>query len=950
MTVGAPLLLRCCWLLLLVFGSVAHAKVVAPLKGETDPRDYRHFQLENGLQVLVISDPEAKHAAAAVSVRAGAYQDPAGAPGLAHLVQQSLLTAVEPEAETLSDFVHRHGGTVGAQVTGEYANYQFAIEPDHLEPAVDYLARLLSSPHFSAEAIERGRERVHAVYLDASEEPRRRADDVYRELFAPEHPAANAILGNQDTLPSSETHPLDEAVGDFHSRWYVPGRATLVVSGAASLDELQSLAEGAFGGWSRGDAPDAELASGWFPDDFLPAQVNIRALGNQRQVSLLFPLPSDREHYKRKPLSYIAHSLTREDEGSLVALLRELGWAEALTAGARMETDQETLFEFTVHLTELGVRASNQVVALMFYQIGQLERTILAEWRYLELQQMAALAFRFKSRDSALETVGTLAERLHLYEAEDVLSGDYLYDRYDARLIRQFLRRMRPDNVLVSFVAPELEAEAYSKQYQVPYALTSLEPRQPEIKNRIKKRLYAPQPNPFIPQRVLLKDAPLLPSPGVSSQGDASRPQLILNQPRSRVWFQQDSQFQTPKASLNLRLTLPLVAADQTGAARAELFAALARDRLSSLNYPAAFAGLDFTVEAHARGLDIQVYGYSARQSLLLSNIVEVIQSGRFEQEQFDRVKAELLRQWGAETAQDPHRELARQVPRMHLSPYWTGEDLQEALAGESLENLHRFADAMLQNAQITGLFYGNLYRQEAVRLAAMVEHQLRADPSRRELMPTRTYKIPDQDGPHLYRYPTQHEEHSVLLYVQGLESSIEDAAHMQLLRRVVRPALASSSPDQEMSDQLDLLPMPLRNLEGILFAVRSPTAEGSELIGRIQSFLSAYDEQLEDDLGAHRAALAEELREPAQNLRQQAERYWQSLLLGDLEFNRRANLASAVEQVTAESLLHYFEATVRDPKRQLWIASSDVELPEEFREIRSIGDYRETLQSLTFP
>jgi insulysin len=937
-------------LLALLWVGVAQAKVVAPLKGETDPRDYRHIQLDNGLRVLLITDPEAEYAAVAVSVRAGAHQDPEGLPGLAHLLQHSVLAAEDTESESLIELVHSHGGTVGARISGEYAHYQFDIWATHLETALNRLAHRLISPQINADVIERSRQRVHARYLNASEDHSQRMDEVYRELFAPNHPAANFVLGNQDTLQETEDRPLQEAVQDFHRHWYQAGRAALVVFGPQPLDALQALTERYFGDWPQGESPQVEPASRWFPNDFLPAQVNIRAPGEQRHLSLLFPLPNDREHYTRKPLNYIAHALSREGEGSLLTLLRDLGWAKTLSAGPRLEVGQEVLFEVTVNLTEIGFRASDQIVALLFYQIGQLERSALSEARYLELQQMAALAFRFKPPETALDTVSALAPSVHFYQAEDVLSGDYLYGQYDAALIRRTLRRMRPDNVLVSLVAPELQGERYTQHYQVPYELQALEGRQPEIKSRIRKRLFPPGPNPFIPQRVLLKDPPLLPSPGVAPQNGPARPQLILNQPRTRVWFQQDSQFQTPKASLNLRLTLPLVAADQTGAARAELFAALVRDRLRHLVYPAAFAGLEFSVTAHARGLDIQVYGYSARQSLLLSNILEVVQAGRFEQDRFDQVKAELLRQWEEETAQNPYRDLERQVPRMHLSPYWTGEDLHEALADETLEYLHRFADAMLQNAQITGLFYGNLYRQEAVRLGAMVEHQLRADPSRRELMPARTYKIPDRGGPHLYRHQTQGDQRSAMLYVQAQEASIEDAAHMHLLRRMVGPEFTRLPPEVQSAEQRELVLMPLRNLEGILFTVRSSTAEGAELVARIQSFLSSYGAQLEDAFDAHQAALARELREPAHTLRQQAERYWGSLLLGDLKFNRRAKLASAVEQASVESLLHYFDAVVRNPERQLWIASSDLDVPDEFRTIRSIGDYRESLESLAHP
>ena len=941
----------------LLFGGAAQAKVVVPLKSETDTREFRHIELDNGLQVLLIEDKEEPKAAVAVSVRAGAYQDPDEWPGLAHLLLHTLLLGDEndehdehDERESLKAWLQRHGGAMQPTISGEYAHFQFDITPTQLEPALMRLARQLASPQINAQMLDRSREAAHATYLDASQDPERRLEDVYRQLFSPRHPAAKPVLGKQDALQNADVGLLQDALESFRKRWYVPGRTALVVSGPQTLDQLQAMAEGAFSPWPRGEHPGSARVPAWFSDDALPAQVSIRGQSDQRYLSLLFPLPGERNHYTRKPLSYIAHTLRRQDEGSVLALLRDLGWAEALEAEVRMEVEQEALFEIRVELTELGQHAVVPMVTLLFYQIGQLERTILTEWRYLELQQMAALAFRFKPRESALNTVAELAPRLHHYRAEDVLSGDYLYDRFDAALIRRALRRMRPSNVLVTLVAPNVMGEHASDEFQVAYDVHSLDARQPELKAQIKKRLFPAPPNPFIPRRVLVKAPPLLPSPGAAPQSDTQRPELIFNHPRTQVWFQQDRQFQSPEASLNLRLTLPLVAAGQRGAARAELFAALVQDHLRHLSHPAEFAGLEFSVSAHPQGLDVSVHGYAARQSLLLSYIVKVIREGRFDEERFEQVHAALLRRFDEEREQDPHRELATQVPRMHVAPYWAGAELQTQLADETLDTVHRFADAMLQNAHITGLFYGNLYRQEAMRLAAIVQHQLGDEPSRRELAPGRIYHLPERGGPYLYRSPTQGEEQSLMLYVQALEASLEDAAHMRLLQRTAETAFHGLVPELSLDTRRELLSMPLPKLDGILFAVHSPDAQGAAMVAHIQSFLSAYDEHLEKEFHAHQVALARELRAPADNLRQQGGHYWNSVLTGDLHFNRRAQLAEAVEQVSVESLQQYFEKAVRNPERQLWLASGGLELPDEFRTVDSISDYREDQKNLTFP
>lgn len=55
-----------------------------------DPRAYRLVWLPNRLPCLLVHDPSTDLGAAAMSVRAGHFQDPADLPGLAHFTEHML--------------------------------------------------------------------------------------------------------------------------------------------------------------------------------------------------------------------------------------------------------------------------------------------------------------------------------------------------------------------------------------------------------------------------------------------------------------------------------------------------------------------------------------------------------------------------------------------------------------------------------------------------------------------------------------------------------------------------------------------------------------------------------------------------------------------------------------------------------------------------------------------
>ena len=70
----------------------------AVVKGRSDWREYRPFQLENGLQCMLVHDKESKFTAMSVAVDVGASSDPRSFSGLAHFTEHvrkpKLYTAV----------------------------------------------------------------------------------------------------------------------------------------------------------------------------------------------------------------------------------------------------------------------------------------------------------------------------------------------------------------------------------------------------------------------------------------------------------------------------------------------------------------------------------------------------------------------------------------------------------------------------------------------------------------------------------------------------------------------------------------------------------------------------------------------------------------------------------------------------------------------------------------
>lgn len=926
----------------------------AVTKSEKDLRQYRYLMLNNKLRVLLISDPYAEKAAAALNVHIGHNQNPVDRPGLAHFLEHMLFLGTEkyPQAGEYQAFISQHGGRYNAYTAPEHTNYFFDIDSAQLEPALDRFAQFFIAPLLDPSYVERERNAVHSEFRARFKDDARRTLDVYRELMNPAHPSSGFSVGNLETLAEREELSLRDELIAFYQKFYSSDLMALVVLGREPLDDLQRMILPRFGLIAQRQVDLPESYPRLFNAEVLPASVVIKPEKELRQLSFLFPIPNTDEHYRKKPFHYIAHLLGHEGEGSLLALLKQLGWAESLSAGIGLQSRHDGLFYVTINLTETGVRARDQIPVVLAHVIKQLEMRGLKDWRYHELQQMAEIDFRFQEKSPPLESVRGLAQAMHSYAPEDILQADYLYTDYDEQLINESLRYLRNDNLLSVLIAPDVTTAKSSFYYQTPYSVEPLVPLDDaEVKGSVRKRLYFPRPNIFIPSRLAVKSQPLLPGSRAVEQGSLrSAPQRVVHHERVSAWFQQDQVFDIPKAHIHLRLKLPVVARDAAGAAQAHLFAALVKDQLNEFAYPAKLAGLKYSLNANARGLDLEIAGYSSRQGLLLNNLADAIRRGRFSEERFVLLKAELIRGWRNQNKNSPYQVLLPQIPALHFEPYWSDQVLSAALEEKTYAEFQRFSTRLLLDAQLDALFYGNLFRQEAIKLAALAEHQLLGARTAPAAVPARIFQLQTNDKPALYQHQLDHSDSIVLLYVQGLADTLPDAAHMQLARQILQPLFFDRlRTERQLGYVVSVAPLALRTLEGSVFVVQSPNTDESQLMQEIDQFLVLQQDVIADKLHENQLALVHRLQEPPRSLAEQADRFWESVLIDDRQFDRREKLAAAVAAVTPESLLAFYRQSMLDRSRRLWLTSTPISA-DDYQVIESIPAYRKQLKSLSYP
>ncbi|KAG8812523.1 Insulinase (Peptidase M16), partial [Serendipita sp. 399] len=190
-------------------------------KPDVDSRQYQLIRLENQLEVLLVSDPEADQAAVSLDVGIGHMSDPG--------------TKDFPVENEYKNYIKKHGGTTNASTSSKTTTYHFKVQAPFLEGAIQRFAAFFHSPLFSPSCVIR---EVNAVDSENSKNQQmdsRRLYQLRKSLSDAHHPWSKFGCGNKDTLLKGDPQDGNESrrrVMDWWQNHYCASRMKAAIVGA----------------------------------------------------------------------------------------------------------------------------------------------------------------------------------------------------------------------------------------------------------------------------------------------------------------------------------------------------------------------------------------------------------------------------------------------------------------------------------------------------------------------------------------------------------------------------------------------------------------------------------------------------------------------------------------------------------------------------------------------
>lgn len=287
---------------------------------------FRHHTLDNGLEIVAETSPDAYSSAYAFFVRTGARDETSEISGVSHFLEHMVFKgSANRTAEEVNRDLDDLSASSNAFTSEEQTVYFATTLPEEQENIVELLADIMR-PVLRQEDFDTEKQVILEEIAKYDDQPPYGAHEKCLAAFFGEHPLGKSVLGTAESVGGLKR---EQMLSYFEQR-YSPRNMILAAAGNVDFDSLILQAQNYCGRWPSFEAPR----------DIRPAQprsefkVLHKPLAVQQYVVQLAAAPSatDDDRYAARLLA----TIVGDDSGSrLFWELVDTGQAESASIGTQ---------------------------------------------------------------------------------------------------------------------------------------------------------------------------------------------------------------------------------------------------------------------------------------------------------------------------------------------------------------------------------------------------------------------------------------------------------------------------------------------------------------------------------------------------------------------------------------------------------------------------------------
>lgn len=925
------------------FNAIAQNSPSIIQKSPNDDRHYLSATLDNGLKVVVVSDPDAHTCGAALVVNVGLFDDPKEFPGLAHFLEHMLFLGTQkfPVPDEFQNYLQAYGGHRNATTQGEKTSYFFNIQPHAFRSALERFSDFFIAPLFTQELTDRELNAVDAEFHLNAHQDNWGSHEINKETSNPAHPFYRYFGGNLQTLGYDKVK-LHQALIDFHQKQYQANKMTLALVGPQDAKILMQWAKDYFYAIpGKGTSPHRSSPK-LFEKKNLGLDIHMKSTGDRRELKITFPIDSRVTPRSKKAGALLSAIIGYEGQGGLATTLKNKQWISGLSAYYDDLTQEQDAMEIHCSLTELGLKHVDEITQTLFSYVTLIKNNGLDPQFFNEIKAINHWDFLYLNKQEPMSFAKMLADALHDFPPAELLTHFFFMpnEEIPQKEIQTVLLNLKPENMRRFIMSKDEKGNRQSKWYGTSYSVNKISKQKMKWFARAlsTESLSLPKPNPYIPTKLSLVKG---------TQTSAKAPQKIAL-PGITLWHHQDLHFKKPQADIEINFVSKLAKSTPMNNALSDLYVTLAIDMLSDHFYPAAFAGMSISMHQHPRGITLSVSGYSEKQDLLIQQIIQALKEFNIDPLKFNTIKDRYERGLKNTHQHSLHQQALNDLSILLYHPSWHPDELLQAAQSTQLDDINTFMSTFWNTCEIEMLVHGNYSKAQAIDLSKIVTNQFSHKKTSLEIQSvTQVVKLEPQ-ARHFLPIATTDSNHIAVWYLQNPSVDFATLAKTEILGNILHvPYFQSLRVDKQLAYALGANAYTLDKVSGLVFWIQSTKATPTELLLEIQTFLKNYQKQMslltDNELNNHRQALIHQLRRPALTRVEQTHQWWSSIEQGLYEFDYAENLAQAIEQVNKKDLLAFYQQLC-DPNSKLGsllvLSESQVQLPKS-KEIASLDTFK---------
>lgn len=870
-----------------------------------DPRDFRKITLDNGLRVLLVSDPDVNEGAASMAVGVGANGDPKGSAGLAHFLEHMLFLKNDkyPELNSYSNFLQSRGGGSNAYTSQDHTNYHFQVSDDALPEALDRFAQFFVSPILDWQYAEREMQAVNAEHQKNTMDDTWRLMQLQRQQIKAGHPGRGFSTGNAETLKDAK----EEVLRGFFNDYYKPGNMGLAVISKRPLDELERIVRERFDPIPAGEAKPWSMSA-----DILDPADGLRLLKvipvkDSRQLSLYVEVPPQFPNALSHIDSLVGMTMGDEGPGSLLSYLKAKGLANSLSAGCG-GTRFYSSCSITVGLTEQGLAQWETVLESCFAYFKLLRESGFPQTQWEEMKTLAELSHAYGAQPEGTGAAIAYANAIieHGLELSDKL--DITFQQPDPQAWQALVDALRPENTVAFLVAKGQDTDKHETYYGTEYSESMITgdafKKLQDVK--VPEGIHLPKPNPFVP-----KNTSVLPE----------QPVLIQKDDAVTLYYAQDTEFDRPKATIQMNILSPAVQPNPKTAALNGLLMAVLNEQLNEFAYPALMAGLGYSLSTNSKGIWISASGYSDSVFPLLSRLAKALR-GDLNPETFARVKARQIDAIKNQPLGQAYQVLTEFTRELNVKDYVMPSEALPEVEAATLEAVLAQRDALLAQTHIEALCAGNLTADQARAVVAEVQGILGSKPFDPDKVEDSKVLWLGEGDDLVYKATGETDQHCLRIDYQVGKSDVKTRMAAQVIGRALsNPFFTEMRTKQKLGYIVFSGALNRRNVETLVFLVQSGSFDPDDMRQRADTFIATLPEWFaalpDEQFEAIRASLIEDREKEPKSIAEKAGEFYDSAFDKDCNFDWIQDEIAALRALDRETVNKLIAETVSPDTRR---------------------------------